>query len=168
MMNPNDSRLCYTVSQQLCGLPRSRQAYENKVRSHVGGTGDIVFLCAPQEPNVMCLEDQDNNPVYACNHRIDTETGGMMVVLPPYRVTVLVFRAVGGLCEGVQGPKDDQHKPGHDGEDFVGKEVSLGKFLALGEWIVWRDGVSDANRGRCQRCIQSVRAIMSFLQWCVD
>jgi hypothetical protein len=63
----------------------------------------------------------------------------MMIVLPPYRVTMMVFRAVGGLCEGIQCAKDDEQKPGKDCEDLVGEEISLGEFLALGEWIVWGD-----------------------------
>lgn len=109
------------------------------MRSHVGCTGNIVLLGAPQEPNVMCLQDQDNDPVYACDHRIDTEASGMVIVLAPYCVTVLVFRAVAGLCKGIHGAKDDQHKPGKDGEDLVGEEVSLGEFLALGEWIICRE-----------------------------
>ena len=59
----------------------------------------------------MCLEDQDNNPVYACHNRVDAEATRVMVVLTPYGVTVVVLAAIGWLLEGIEGAKDDKHEP---------------------------------------------------------
>jgi hypothetical protein len=90
------------------------------MRSDICGACDIILLCAPQETNIVSLENQDNHPVYARQHRVDAEAARVMIVLAPYRVAMMVPRAFAWLLERVDGSENDKHEPGDDGKDLVG------------------------------------------------
>ena len=84
----------------------------------------------------MCLKYQNNDPVDACQHRIYAEATWVMIVLSPYRVASLVLRAIARPLKCIDRSEYDQKKPGNNGKDLIGYEVSLGKFVAFGEGIV--------------------------------
>ena len=91
------------------------------MRSDVRSTRDIVLLCTPEKSDVVCLQDQDNDPVYARQNRIDAEAGRVMVVLAPYCMALMVLLAISRLLERVDGSENDEQKPGDDCQDLVSK-----------------------------------------------
>jgi hypothetical protein len=130
------------------------------MRSNVARTCNILLFGAPQESDIVCLEDQDNNPIHACYNGVDAETARIMVILSPYCVAVLMLRAIGRLIEGIDGARYDKYEPGHDCKDLVGQEIPLGKLFAFGEWVVYRYTVSCSCEMPEVHALQSVSAIV--------
>ena len=100
----------------------------------------------------MCLEDEDNDPVYARHDGINAEAAGGVIILSPDCVAVVMLCAVGWLLECVECAGNDEDEPGNNGQDLVGQEVSLGEFLAFGEWVVCSYTVSWKS---CMRASQA-------------
>ena len=85
-----------------------RSTYEDEVGANISSTRDVLFLCTPQQTNVVRLGYEDNDPVYAGHYRVDAEPTSIVIILPPDRMTVMVPRAIARRLEGVQGSSGDQ------------------------------------------------------------
>ena len=79
--------------------------------SDVGGTGDKILVCTIQISHIVCLQDQHNDPVDANNNRIQTEGGGVMVILAPDSVVMVVLVLVMRLVKGVVHTHNDKYQP---------------------------------------------------------
>lgn len=86
-------------------------SYEDKVRSDISSTRNEGFVCAIQVSDIVRLQDQDDDPVYTGDHAVEAEWCRPMVVLSPYRVTMLMPVAVRRFVEGVVCTGDDNEQP---------------------------------------------------------
>ena len=103
--------------------------------SHICRAVEIGCVCTPQVPDIVGLQDEDEDPVDACKHRVEREWGRSMTVLTPNSMTVVVM-AISRLIERIVGTRDYEEQPCHDGEDLVGKEIASREFFSFGEWVV--------------------------------
>ena len=88
-------------NQPRVSFPQKRQTYDNEVTSHVRRAVQEVLIGTPQVSEVVCLQNQHDDPVDASDHRVQSEPGMHPVVLPPYRVAMVVMLAVLRLLNGV-------------------------------------------------------------------
>lgn len=95
------SRLGRTETYPEHNEAECQQVVYNEVAAHVGGAILVGLIAAPEEADVVELQDQDYDPVDACNSRIEAEGRRSMVVLTPNGVTGMVVLAVSRGSEGI-------------------------------------------------------------------
>ena len=98
------------------------RAYEDEMAANICGTGDKCLVCRVKVPDVARLQDQRDDPVYACDNDVQGEWSSHVPVLTPYCVTVVLVIAVGRRIEGIIEGCDNHKEPGDDCEDLVGKQ----------------------------------------------
>lgn len=69
--------------------------------------------------HIIRLQDQNDDPVYACDDRVQCERARMMVILTPDRMAAMMSLAFGRGGESIVHSSDDNKEPRHNGEDFV-------------------------------------------------
>ena len=107
MIKANSRRLfCAGVSNTVYSRGLSK-TYENKVTSHICRAVEISCVCTPQVPDIVGLQDKDEDPVDAGNDRVQPEWGGSVTVLSPNSVAV-VMMAISWLIERIVGTGDDE------------------------------------------------------------
>lgn len=89
-----------------------------------------------QVPDIVRLENEDHRPVYARDHRVESERCRPVVVLSPDCMTSLMVAAVGRASEGVVCTRNNNGEPRHDSEDFVGNKVGIRELFSLSKGIV--------------------------------
>ncbi len=97
------------------------RTYEDEMASNICGTGDECLICRVKVPDVARLQDQGDDPVYACDNDIKGEWSPHVPVLSPYCVAVVLVIAIGRRIEGIVEGCDNHEEPGDYREDLVGK-----------------------------------------------
>lgn len=104
--------------------------------SDIGCACFVARVWTVKVSDVLGLQNEDNDPVYASNDRVQSERGIMMVVLTPNCMTVVMSLAVCGGIECIVCSWDDYQEPWDDGQDLVGNEVASTELFAFGKRIV--------------------------------
>lgn len=91
-------------------------------------------------PDVAGLEDQQDDPVDGGDEFVERE-GGVMG-----RIDGPDFVAMVRSGEGIDGSRDEDEKPGDDGECFEGDQRFVVELGALCEGIIW-DSQLDTSKG---------------------
>ena len=129
-----------------------RCTHQDEVRSHIGCTGNKVLVRAPQVSQVVCLQDQDDDPVDARDNGTQAEPSWSVVVLSPDGVTVGMMLAIDRTLECIVGSDDDQQKPGHNGEDLVGDEVLAGEIFPFRKGVICKRNNHSISTKQDQGC----------------
>ena len=90
------------------------RAHEDEMAANVCGTGDERLICRVKVPDVTRLQDQCDDPVYACDNDIQGEGSSHVPVLSPYCVAVVILTAVRWGIEGIVEGRDHHKQPGDD------------------------------------------------------
>lgn len=69
--------------------------------TNVGSTGDEVFICRVEMPDVASLHDKHDDPVNAGDDDIEGERRPHVLVLTPYCLAVVTMFTVWGSIESV-------------------------------------------------------------------
>jgi hypothetical protein len=68
--------------------------HEDEMRSDVGSNRDEVLVGRVEMPNITALQDEQDDPVDACNDEVKRERSPCMAVLSPYCMAVMATFAV--------------------------------------------------------------------------
>ena len=78
--------------------------------SDVCGTVEKIFISAEQISDIVCLQYQQHDPIYASNDSVQAERCERMIVLSPYGMAVMLLLAIRSL-DGVDCANDEDEKP---------------------------------------------------------
>lgn len=109
---------------------------EDEVAADVGCTCLIACVRLVEILDVVCLQDQHDDPVHARDNRVEGKRRRAVVVLVPYRMASVLVFAIWRSIEGVVCSRNHDEEPCNDGEDLVSNEVAAAELLAFGERVV--------------------------------
>lgn len=92
-MKPNVRRLCCCICQWY-SLLYFLCTYEDEVASNIGCAVFVALVRIVEIANIVSLQDEHDDPVYASDNGVQGERGVIVVVLTPNCVAFLVFMAV--------------------------------------------------------------------------
>lgn len=89
----------------------SEEVVQNEVASNIGSTGDKSLICRPQISHIVCLQDQNNDPVNARRNSVQAKRCPHMTVLTPDCVAVVAVAALIGSSESVVNADNKHEEP---------------------------------------------------------
>ena len=112
-------------------------AYHDEMTPHVCRAVQEMLIGAPQVSHVVCLQDQDDDPVNAGHHRVQAEAGLHVIVLSPYGMALVIVLALLRSLNCVIHSNNHHQEPCYDCEDLVGREVGFRELRPFGERVVY-------------------------------
>jgi len=135
-MKPKVRRLCCDYHQSFSRIAPIC-THKDEVASNVRRTGLVACVRIVEVPDVVCLQDEHNDPVYAGHHGVQGKRRIIVVILAPDGVTSTAMFAVCWFVKGVVCSDNHDDQPRNDGEDLVGDEVASTELLAFRERVVY-------------------------------
>lgn len=71
-----------------------QSTHEDEMASNIGSTGLVAGIRLVEILDIVGLQDEYNNPVYACNDRVESKRRVMVVILTPNCMALTMLLAV--------------------------------------------------------------------------
>lgn len=112
--------------------------HEDEMRPDVGSTRDEMLVGRVEMPNVTALQDEQDDPVDACNDEVKGERSPHMAVLSPYCMAMVAMFAVCRDIKGIEQCSNNHKEPGDDCQDLVGYQRRFAELGTFRKWVVCR------------------------------